>query len=89
MSERRKLMFKFELKTFFKTTLEKLEDNGWKIEKLEHGDAKWCEKKINGKCVSAIYSCDEKQLYVSIYDNFADLNFASAVCEELKKLEVK
>lgn len=80
-------MFKFELKTFFKTTLEKLEDNGWKIEKPSYTDAAWCIKKINDKDVTTIY--DDGCLYVSICDNFADLNFASAVCEELKELEVK
>lgn len=78
-----------KLETHFKTTLEKLKENGWETQKLEHSNAKWCEKKINGKGISTIYGCDEKQLYVSIYDNFADLNFAIAVCEELKKLEIE
>lgn len=80
-------MFKFELKTFFKTTPEKLEDNGWKIERLPYADAGWCTKKIADKDITTIYG--DECLYVSICDNFADLNFASAICEELKKLEAK
>ena len=78
-------MLKFELRTVFKTSLKKLKDNGWEITKVTYADAKWCTKKINDKDITTIY--DDGCLYVVICDNSADLNFASAVCEELKKLK--
>jgi hypothetical protein len=78
-----------ELKTNFKTTLEKLKENGWELTECAHANAKFCTKKINEKDIATIYDNQDKCLYVSIYDNFADLNFASTVCEELKKLEIE
>lgn len=80
-------MFKFELKMFFKTTLKKLKDNGWKIEKVPHINAKWCSKKIDGIVITTEY--EDGCLYVSICEGSADLNLVSAICEELKKLGVK
>ena len=77
----------FKLDSHFKTTLEKLKENGWEITECAHACAKWCTKKINDKEVATIYGNQEKCLYVSLYDNFADLNFVIAICEELKKLE--
>lgn len=81
-------MLKFELRTVFKTTLKKLKDNGWEITKGTYADAKWCVKKINNKGITTALYCDGC-LYVSICDNFADLDMSIAICEELKKLEVK
>ena len=80
-------MFMFELKMFFKTTLEKLKDNGWKIEKSPYANVSWCKKEIVDKDITTGY--EDGCLYVAICDNSADLNFASAICEELKKLEVR
>ena len=80
------MQLKFD--THFKTTLKRLEENGWEITECAHANAKWCTKKINEKDIATIYDYQDKCLYVAIYDNFADLNFAIAICEELKKLEV-
>lgn len=78
-------MLKFELRTVFKTSLKKLKDNGWEITKVTYADAKWCTKKINDKDITTAY-CDGC-LYVSICDNFADLDMSIAICKELKKLK--
>lgn len=80
-------MFKFELKTHFKTTIGRLEANGWKIEKPPYADAGWAIKKINDKEITTIY--ENECLFVVVCDDSAGLDFASAVCEELKKLEVE